>query len=86
MVAILAACHFFTTDALRRAIESLTPTQYETWMYYKKWSAGMAILLLETGVIDAAELQNVMFGKTSNHNDHDDTSESTPLHDVGDTV
>lgn len=60
--AVLASKHVVSTDELRRSIESLTPTQYETWTYYEKWSAGITMLLLEHKIITHDELQTVLFG------------------------
>ena len=44
---VLATQGILGTDALRRAIEYLTPEQYESWAYYEKWTAAMVNLLLE---------------------------------------
>lgn len=67
LFAVLASKQIVSTDELRRAIESLTPDQYITWTYYEKWSAAMAILLLEHGVITHEELQIALFGTNDPH-------------------
>jgi nitrile hydratase len=80
---VLATKKIVGTDELRRAIEALTPNQYESWSYYEKWSAAMASLLLEKGVLTHNELQQGLFG--------DDTTlkttySSSPLYKAGDSV
>ena len=81
LFAVLASKSIISTDGLRRAIESLAPEQYDSWSYYEKWSAGMAILLLENGIVTQNELQYALFG------DHK-SSHSTqgPAFQVGDAV
>ena len=53
---VLTTKKIVTTDALRATIEALTPQQYNTWTYYEKWSAGMAKLLLDGGIVTHDEL------------------------------
>jgi len=65
LFAVLASKQIVSTDELRRAIESLTPTQYKSWSYYEKWSVGMAILLMEHKLITHEELQTALFGSSS---------------------
>ena len=43
-------------DELRRAIESLTPEQYEHLSYYEKWLQAMADLLVEKDVLGEEEI------------------------------
>jgi len=43
-------------DELRRAIESLTPEQYEDLNYYEKWLQAIHDLLIEKDVLDAEEI------------------------------
>ena len=45
-----------TTDEMRRAIESLPPERYEALSYYEKWTAALEILLIEKGILTAAEI------------------------------
>ncbi len=44
------------TDQLRRAIESLDLTTYESLAYYEKWTAAMEMLLVEQGVMTTEEI------------------------------
>ena len=44
------------TDEMRRAIEALEPSQYEAMSYYERWTASLETLLLEKGVLTAAEI------------------------------
>ena len=44
------------TDQLRRAIESLALTTYESLAYYEKWTAAMEMLLVEQGVMTTEEI------------------------------
>lgn len=45
-------------DMSRRAREGLAPTDYARFSYYEKWLAALADLLVETGVLTRAELEN----------------------------
>lgn len=54
-----------TTDELRRGVENLEPKAYSTWEYYEKWSASMAQILLERGVITQDELDQELLGNSS---------------------
>ena len=53
---VLGAQGIRTTDEMRRAIESLPPEQYEVLSYYEKWTAALEILLIEKGILTAAEI------------------------------
>ena len=44
------------TDEMRRAIESLPAEEYERRSYYERWTAALEILLLEKGILTAAEI------------------------------
>ena len=44
------------TDQLRRAIESLDLTTYESLAYYEKWTAAMEMLLVEQRVMTTEEI------------------------------
>lgn len=48
------------TDQLRRAIESLTPEQYESLSYYEKWTEAMEALLVEQGVMTTEKIDQKM--------------------------
>ena len=50
-------CALFKVDEMRRAIESLSPEEYEHLTYYQKWLKAMRALLLEKGVLQEAELE-----------------------------
>ena len=47
-------------DELRRAIEALTPERYEALSYYERWTEAVEALLIEKGVLTAAELDATM--------------------------
>ena len=44
------------TDEMRRAIESIEPSQYEAMSYYERWTASLETLLVEKGILTAAEI------------------------------
>ncbi len=44
------------TDEMRRAIESLPAAEYERRSYYERWTAALELLLLEKGILTAAEI------------------------------
>jgi nitrile hydratase beta subunit len=43
-------------DAARHAREALAPQDYTRFSYYERWLAGLADLLVETGLVDRDEL------------------------------
>ena len=47
---------FWKTDENRRTLESLAPEVYEGHGYYARWTLGMRSLLIEKGVLTAAEI------------------------------
>ena len=47
---------YFTVDAMRRAIESLSAEDYLALGYYERWVRAIRILTLEKGLITDAEL------------------------------
>jgi nitrile hydratase len=47
-------------DELRRAIEGLPPERYESLSYYERWAEAVEALLIEKGVITAADLDTAM--------------------------
>lgn len=86
---VLATKKFVTTDALRATIEALTPQQYGSWTYYEKWSAAMASLLLDKGIVTHDELSAAMFGHdaSSSFDASPETAASAaPRFETGDTV
>lgn len=53
---VLGAKGLRSVDEMRRAIESLEPTLYESTSYYEKWTAALEVLLLEKGVLTREEI------------------------------
>ena len=47
-------------DELRRAIEGLPPERYQSLSYYERWAEAVEALLIEKGVLTAAELDATM--------------------------
>lgn len=78
----LAVKSLITTDELRRGVESLEEKAYKSWGYYDRWSASMALILIERGVINESEIDELL--------DKDDPgidAEKTPAaHQIGDYV
>jgi hypothetical protein len=58
----LAKNGHFSTDESRRTIEGLAPTDYLHWGYYEKFSAAVANLLREKGLLAPGELERGIFG------------------------
>ncbi len=81
LLAVLASKSFIKTDELRRSIENLTPSQYQDWSYYGKWTAAMASLLIDGDLISDIELREALFGKSNIR-----TPEDEALFRPGDTV
>jgi nitrile hydratase len=50
------------TDELRRKIEQLPTRSHEDWTYYERWSAAIAGLLQEKGVLAPGELEAAVWG------------------------
>ena len=53
-------------DELRRAIEGLPPERYQSLSYYERWAEAVESLLIEKGVLTAAELDATMTRQESN--------------------
>ena len=51
---------YLGVDELRRAIEALPPERYQALSYYERWTEAVEALLVEKGVVTAAELDAVM--------------------------
>lgn len=51
LLVLLSRRALITTDELRRAVEGLEKESYDSWGYYDRWCAAMAMILLERGVI-----------------------------------
>ena len=45
-----------TVDELRRGIESLPPSEYESLSYFERWSASLELLLTEKELITRDEI------------------------------
>lgn len=56
MVGALARHGVMNVDELRRGIESMPPTDYETATYYERWLFAAETVLEEKGVLTAGEL------------------------------
>jgi nitrile hydratase len=52
------------TDELRRKIEQLPSRSHEEWGYYERWSAAIAGLLQEKGVLAPGELEAAVWGES----------------------
>jgi hypothetical protein len=57
LVGLLMARGIFNVDELRRAIEGLAPEVYERHDYYERWLMALERLLIEKGVLTAAEIE-----------------------------
>jgi hypothetical protein len=53
---LLRGKRMLRTDELRRAVESLTPGDYEQLSYYERWIVAIKSLLIEKGVLTVAEI------------------------------
>ena len=51
---------YMTVDELRRAIEDLPPERYQSLSYYQRWAEAVEALLIEKGLLTAAELDDTM--------------------------
>lgn len=51
---------YMTVDELRRAIENLPPERYRALSYYQRWAEAVESLLIEKGLLSAAELDAIM--------------------------
>jgi nitrile hydratase subunit beta len=56
MMRLLTGKGRMRVDELRRAIESLEPTAYETMAYYERWIAAIEMLMIEKGVLTKDEI------------------------------
>ena len=48
------------TDELRRAVESIEPSQYEQLSYYERWIVAIEALLIEKGLLTREEIDRKM--------------------------
>eukprot|EP01033_Poteriospumella_lacustris_P005912 gene5912-4247_t len=51
-----------STDELRRAVEALEPTVYNSWDYYDRWGAAMTAILMERGVFTQTQWDHYLSG------------------------
>jgi nitrile hydratase beta subunit len=56
MMALVRGRHTFNLDEMRRAIESIPPSQYLASTYYERWLAALQLLLVEKGRLTAHEI------------------------------
>lgn len=56
MMGVLREKRLINTDELRRGIESIPPTEYESLSYYERWAASLETLLVEKGVLTPEEI------------------------------
>jgi len=57
---VLALHGLFSTDEMRRGIESLPPDVYDASSYYQRWLYSMVKVMLEKGVVTEAELAKAL--------------------------
>ena len=50
----------FTVDEMRRHIESMSSLDYRRAAYYERWALALAAMLVEHGVLSAAEIAQRM--------------------------
>ena len=48
--------HIIRVDELRRAIESISPKDYETMSYYERWITAIEALIIEKGLLSREEI------------------------------
>jgi nitrile hydratase beta subunit-like protein len=53
---VLGAKGLIRTDELRRAVESIEPSQYEQLSYYERWLVAIEVLLIEKGLLTREEI------------------------------
>jgi nitrile hydratase subunit beta len=54
-------------DISRHARECISPKDYARFSYYEKWMAGLADVLVQTGVLTAEDLQNLTTQEETGH-------------------
>lgn len=53
---LIAQKKLMTVDELRRGIESLDGNAYESLSYYERWTASIALILTEKGILSQDEI------------------------------
>jgi nitrile hydratase subunit beta len=56
LVGTLGEAGVMNVDELRRGIESMAPSEYETASYYERWLYSVETILAEKGVLAPGEL------------------------------
>ena len=56
LVGVLRHRGVVNVDELRRGIETMAPEEYEACGYYERWAASLESLLVEKGLLEAAEI------------------------------
>jgi hypothetical protein len=60
MGVVLSGKKLLTVDQRRRAIETMTPEDYDSLSYYERWVIALGQTLIQRGVITTAELAKKM--------------------------
>ena len=60
MMVLLSAKGFFSTDELRRGIETLGADAYERMTYYERWIASLTNAMIQRGIVSIDELGRKM--------------------------
>jgi Nitrile hydratase beta subunit len=60
MAVLLSQKRLLTVDQRRRAIETLTPEDYDALSYYERWVIALGQTLIQRGLITTAELATKM--------------------------
>ena len=60
MGVVLSGKKLLTVDQRRRAIETLTPENYDSLSYYERWVIALGQTLIQRGIITSAELAKKM--------------------------
>jgi hypothetical protein len=60
MGVVLSGKKLLTVDHRRRAIETMTPEDYDSLSYYERWVIALGQTLIQRGVITTAELAKKM--------------------------
>jgi hypothetical protein len=64
---LLLAKRVLTLDELRRAIEELGPATYDELGYFERWTAAIANLLVEKGLVGVLELGEAIAAAQARH-------------------
>ena len=56
LVGVLSANGIMNVDQMRRGIELMNSTEYESATYFERWSASIETLLVEKGVLTTEEI------------------------------